>query len=226
MKSRIQHALVALYGAEESLPPNEPGSSKLRLEFNTQIVRLRTKLTRIAGPACMQEFDRAHPRLLALSSPSSKAPSPSAAAPEAQPSQAPQQPQLRESLRGPMPGRLSNEQLAHELALDRSFQLEDGGGCRSENPLLQQIRDRFHRAFWDSLVGDLCLETPCYARVLHVVADIRDGLHDLSVRASRPVDVQQVIDLDYIRRQAELGLYNWQDCLCLIATIFGVVQQV
>ena len=219
MKSRIQHALVALYGAEESLPPNEPGSSKLRLEFNTQIVRLRTKLTRIAGPACMQEFDRAHPRLLALSSPSSKAP-------EAQPSQAPQQPQLRESLRGPMPGRLSNEQLAHELALDRSFQLEDGGGCRSENPLLQQIRDRFHRAFWDSLVGDLCLETPCYARVLHVVADIRDGLHDLSVRASRPVDVQQVIDLDYIRRQAELGLYNWQDCLRLIATIFGVVQQV
>ena len=224
MKSRIQHALVALYGAEESLPPNEPGSSKLRLEFNTQIVRLRTKLTRIAGPACMQEFDRAHPRLLALSSPSSKAPSPSAAAPEAQPSQ--EQPQLRESLRGPMPGRLSNEQLAHELALDRSFQLEDGGGCRSENPLLQQIRDRFHRAFWDSLVGDLCLETPCYARVLHVVADIRDGLHDLSVRASRPVDVQQVIDLDYIRRQAELGLYNWQDCLRLIATIFGVVQQV
>ena len=222
MKSRIQHALVALYGAEESLPPNEPGSSKLRLEFNTQIVRLRTKLTRIAGPACMQEFDRAHPRLLALSSPSSKAPSAAAPSPEAP--EAPQQ--LRESLRGPMPGRLSNEQLAHELALDRSFQLEDGGGCRSENPLLQQIRDRFHRAFWDSLVGDLCLETPCYARVLHVVADIRDGLHDLSVRASRPVDVQQVIDLDYIRRQAELGLYNWQDCLRLITTIFGVVQQV
>ena len=222
MKSRIQHALVALYGAEESLPPNEPGSSKLRLEFNTQIVRLRTKLTRIAGPACMQEFDRAHPRLLALSSPSPKAPSAAAPSPEAP--EAPQQ--LRESLRGPMPGRLSNEQLAHELALDRSFQLEDGGGCRSENPLLQQIRDRFHRAFWDSLVGDLCLETPCYARVLHVVADIRDGLHDLSVRASRPVDVQQVIDLDYIRRQAELGLYNWQDCLRLITTIFGVVQQV
>ena len=221
MKSRIQHALVALYGAEESLPPNEPGSSKLRLEFNTQIVRLRTKLTRIAGPACMQEFDRAHPRLLAAS-PSPKAPSAAAPSPEAP--EAPQQ--LRESLRGPMPGRLSNEQLAHELALDRSFQLEDGGGCRSENPLLQQIRDRFHRAFWDSLVGDLCLETPCYARVLHVVADIRDGLHDLSVRASRPVDVQQVIDLDYIRRQAELGLYNWQDCLRLITTIFGVVQQV
>ena len=36
----------------------------------------------------------------------------------------------------------------------------------------------------------------------------------------------QVVNVDYIRDQAERGLYNWLECRNLITTIFRVVQQV
>ena len=53
---RIKHALLALYQAEEHLPPNEPEDSKLKIEFRTQIARLRSKLTQIAGSDALAEF--------------------------------------------------------------------------------------------------------------------------------------------------------------------------
>ena len=46
---RIKHALVALYQAEEHLPPDEPQDSQLRGEFVTQIECLRSKFAQIAS---------------------------------------------------------------------------------------------------------------------------------------------------------------------------------
>ena len=40
LTNSIKHALVALYQAEESLPPDEPDDSKLRIEFSVQIAKL------------------------------------------------------------------------------------------------------------------------------------------------------------------------------------------
>jgi hypothetical protein len=54
---RIKHALIALYQAEGHLPPDEPGNSKLRAEFRTQITRLRSKLQQIAGDGELTKFD-------------------------------------------------------------------------------------------------------------------------------------------------------------------------
>ena len=55
---RIKHALIALYQAEQHLPPDEPEDSKLKVEFRSQIQRLREKLTTIAGANAIEEFDR------------------------------------------------------------------------------------------------------------------------------------------------------------------------
>ena len=229
LSSRIKHALTALYSAEEKLPTSEPADSQLRREFTTQIGLLRAKLSRVAGPEALEQFDS-----------SRGAPAPLTGA-------------VLVPLTGgggavlasgggvaagggggvlasgggfrPVPGRLSNEQLAHELALDRTFQLDGSGGSSSEDPLYRQIRNTFHLAFWDSLVGDLHLETPCYVRVLQVVAELRDGLDTL--RGTRNLgNFMQVVNVDYIRDQAERGLYNWPECRNLITTIFRVVQQV
>ena len=120
---------------------------------------------------------------------------------------------------------MSNEQLAHELLLDPTFQLDESGGCSAENPVFHRIRESFHQAFWDSLVDDLRLATPCYVRVLRVLAEIRDGIHDLAGTRDS-CNIMEAVDLDFIRQQAEKGLYGWQDCLRLIAAIFGVIQQV
>ena len=76
---------------------------------------------------------------------------------------------------------MSNQQVAHELLLDPLFQLEDEG-CGShtaENPIFHNINESFHRQFWDSLEDDLKLEYPCYVRVIRVLGQICDGIHDL-----------------------------------------------
>ena len=50
---------------------------------------------------------------------------------------------------------MTNEQLAHELLLDPTFQLDESGGCSVENPVFHRIRESFHKTFWESLVDKL-----------------------------------------------------------------------
>ena len=196
---------------QEHLPPDEPEDSKLKVEFRTQIERLRSKLQQIAGVDALNRFDEqrrirpCQPPLASSSSPFGGGPSSSAYA--------------------ALPGRMSNEQLAHELLMDPTFQLDESGGCSTENPVFHRIRESFHQAFWDSLVDDLKLETPCYVRVLRVLGEIRDGINDLA--GSREAgNIAEAVDLDYIKKQAEEGLYTWSSCKSLIAAVVSVVQRV
>ena len=122
------------------------------MEFRAQIERLRGKLQQIAGREALDKFDE--DRLSGAFAASASVGTAGAHA--------------------ALPGRMTNEQLAHELLLDPEFRLDETGGCNSAvgNPVFNRIRDSFHRAFWDSLVDDLKLETPCYARVLRVLAEV------------------------------------------------------
>lgn len=54
---RIRHALIAIYGAQLSLPVNEPEDSRLSVELRAQIERLRAKIVQIAGAESLAEFD-------------------------------------------------------------------------------------------------------------------------------------------------------------------------
>ena len=58
----IKHALIALYQALKHLPPDEPEDSKLNLkmEFNSIIPRLRSKLQQVAGINALKAFDEEH----------------------------------------------------------------------------------------------------------------------------------------------------------------------
>jgi hypothetical protein len=197
---RIKHALIALYQAEEHLPPDEPVDSKLRVEFRTQITRLRGKLQQIAGPDALSEFDalRKSGRSIGVSG--------SSAAYSA------------------LPGRLTNEQLAHELLMNLEFQLDDTGGCSVENPVFHRIRESFHQAFWDSLADDLRLAQPCYGRVIRVLAEIRDGVSDLVGKPGG--DIHQIIDIEHITTQASAGAISWSDYKSLVAAVVIVIQRI
>ena len=120
---RIKHALIALYQAQVQLPPDEPEDSKLKVEFKTQIERLRNKLSQIAGSDALAQFDVVR---------ASDTYNPSVGN-DAIVSYA------------TLPGRLTNEQLAHELLLDPTFQLDDVGGSSAENPITHRIRESFHQ---------------------------------------------------------------------------------
>ena len=108
-----------------------------------------------------------------------------------------------------------NQQLAHELLLDPLFQLEEEGGPQTENPVFHNIRESFHRSFWDSLEDDLKLEYPCYVRVIRVLGQICDGIHDLCESSG----IREVVDLEFVSQQAQAGLYTWQSTQKLIAGI-------
>lgn len=201
---RIKHALVALYQARDHLPPDEPEDSKLKVEFRTQIERLREKLRQIAGVEAVNELDAK------LASGEIGSSSPPAPAGEAYAS---------------LPGRMTNEQLAHELLLDNSFQLHDTGGMEDSNPVFYRIRESFHKAFWDSLVDDLKLAVPCYVRVLRVLKEIHDGIVDLA--GNRELgSIGEVIDVDYIKDRAEKGAYSFEDAKTLFHGAYAIILRV
>jgi len=128
---RIKHALIALYGAQEHLPPDEPEDSKLKLEFRAQITRLRSKLQQIAGEAALAEFDanRGGANIGNRGGANIGSGPPGGGCAYAA-----------------IPGRLTNEQLAHELLHDPTFQLDEAGGCSAaENPVFHRIRESFHQ---------------------------------------------------------------------------------
>ena len=231
---RIKHALIALYQAEGHLPSDEPDDSKLKIEFRTQIERLRNKLLQIAGAEVLAKFDEDR-----LASAVSDAPDGNGGSND-------------DNGKGgggayaALPGRMTNEQLAHELLLDPTFQLDESGGCSIENPVFHRIRESFHavsfvlvfcficlstnisfnqQAFWDSLVDDLRLATPSYVRVLRVLAEIRDGINDLAGSREEGV-LRELVDLDYIKQQAEARLYDWTSCYKLVSSLVVVVQRV
>jgi hypothetical protein len=98
------------------------------------------------------------------------------------------------------------------------------GGCNIENPVFHRIRSSFHRAFWDSLVGDLQLASPCYTRILRVLAEIRDGISDLAGTVYQ-ASIMETIDVDLIKQQCEAGAYGWESCTRLISGIVDVIQR-
>ena len=195
---RIQHALLALYQARAHLPREEPADSKLNIEFETQITRLRSKLVQIAGRPALEKFDR--DRLL----------------------DAPLDPQPGVEMGTEiMPSRMSNEELAHEVLIDIKFQLSDSGGL--ENLVCLRIRETFHKAFWDSLGDDLRLSPPCYVRILRVLDEVRLGLLDLA--GTRHQDaIANCLDMELIKARADEGHYTWADSRRLIVDVTKVIR--
>jgi hypothetical protein len=126
---RICHALIALEEAQMHLPEDEPGDSRLSVEFRTQIERLRSKLQQIAGADKVKEYDDSR-----------------RAAREAGR-------QNRTSASGSVGGlrdRVSNEQMAHELMLDPSFELNDLAEAECCSCAVSTaIRQKFHQVCGD-----------------------------------------------------------------------------
>jgi hypothetical protein len=211
LTERIKHALTALYQAEDHLPADEAEGSKLRQEFKNQQNRLRYKLLQIAGEKVLKAFDEERgkgnlarptsaPLHAGISSSTSK---------------------QGETAYASLPGRMTNEQLAHELLLDPTFKLDDKGGSTVDNPVFSKIRESFHVAYWDSLVDDLRLPTPCYVRVLRVLEEIRDGVADLGNGTKEAKDIMNILDIELIKQQVEKGTFDWNSC---ITVVDGIIQ--
>ena len=230
LTSRITHALMALYQAEAALPVHREGDPplsealmNLNSEFVRQILRLREKLEQIGGAAAITAFDARLALVQRGGGMTTMEPL----------SNAPIETHVIFNEAGGN-GRLTNEELAHELFLDPFFQLrENGGGVGGsegeggwENRQYFLMRGMFERRFWDSVADDLRLAAgPCFALVLHLLDDVRKGLNDVSGMRER-AEVNELIDIEFIRQQAERGLYDVQRCLGLVEEIVRIIQRI
>ena len=66
--------------------------------------------------------------------------------------------------------RETNEEMAHELALDPNYQIDENGLHLDEHDV--KLRNTLNAALWDSLVSDL--SQPYFHRFINSLRDIRD----------------------------------------------------
>ena len=206
LSCRIKWALVALYRSKEYLSPNEPPDSKLRIDIEEQTQRLRYKLREISGEKALREFDEKHKITEASVA---LLPSQSGGA----------------VVYATLPGKISNQQMAHELLIDPGFQLTDEGGCVVEQNTYDRIRSTFERAYWDSLVDDLKQKpNPCYVRIFRVCCEIRDSIV-MQGRDEESHAIREVLDIDFIQQQTEAGLCGPERCKALIAGVVDILRR-
>ena len=83
-------------------------------------------------------------------------------------------------------------------------------------------------AFWESLADDLRLSPPCYARVVKVLTEVRDGIADLaqgSAARRNAAGINDVLDMDLIKQQIDRG-FEWRGCVKLIQDVASILTQV
>lgn len=218
LATRIRRALLALYQAVQTLPSDEPEDSPLRIEFTTQIARLRTKMLQICGEGALADLDAERINHIPPTPPAQ-------GLDEALP------PPPAVQTHSPIPPRLSNEQMALAILIDGDFIVEDDdddtNGAR-QGSVSGEMRERLHRAFWESLEHDLSQPTPLFTRALRVLEEVHTALSTIPetpLPAQEAVVLNEAINIEHIRTQAEAGLFSWESCVRLVAAVVGVANE-
>jgi hypothetical protein len=211
--TRVKHALVALYQAHSQLPSHEPANSPLRREFSAQVARLLNKLQHIGGINALTAFMADNPVPDGIVLPALDGATPAAAALTAAP---PSNDPLFHVTAG-FPSRMTNEDLAHALLIDSRFAIDDEGTMTSQ---YQDVRNRFHRAFWDSVVSDLTLHpNPCFTRVMRVIEEVRSSLCELGGVWPMEIDTVQ------LQTRAEQRAMTWEDFVAVVRSILEAIRR-
>jgi hypothetical protein len=248
LAGRIRHAIRGLESAMETEDANE--NEPIREEILKQHKRLREKLVQIEGVTSEDGEEQQQPSSSSSSSKRHKNASGTASAATSA-SVAKKTSSVgggaannkggiydSSNSSGNENNGMTNEQLAHELLLDPLFELrsmyDDDDATRKKDPFADErlvkttLRKVFERAFWDSLLDDLCLQPcPLYSRVMSVLEEIRNGVCSLSkIRGEQPSGIAQrimdVIDTELITQRIGAGALDYHDCIGLVDCIIDV----
>ena len=116
---------------------------------------------------------------------------------------------------------ISNMYLAHEIAVDKDFMLQDLKP--KESPLEQQVKEIVHRAFWDVLDEQLKEDPPNFAQALVLIQEVKDGILGLLVPQQKRIieSINGKLDLDLITQQAENGVLNFHDYAAYVINLMS-----
>jgi hypothetical protein len=93
---------------------------------------------------------------------------------------------------------MTNEQLVHEMLLDKDFKVDGNAGMGHEQLVTSRVRETFERAFWGSLAEDLSCQPPMHDRVLSVFREVRVGIEGLSQGHPEQAKIGELIDTETI----------------------------
>ena len=202
---RIKHALVALLEARKLLPLDDFENSEQEKSFLEDLGRLKNKLIHIGGPMKWQQFEKDYPEITTL-----------------QISRISQESSSNHEFKNK---RMTNEELAHELLLKPTFQLTEAMASGCFDVITQRIRESFREAFWSSLEDDLRLSEPCYARILKLLAEVRDGIAELA-GSEVSSQVRELVDIDLISQQTQMKVFDWTQVIQLLTGIVNIIKRV
>lgn len=218
---RLRHAIIGIEQEIRNEMQKEEAvrNQSLLKELSAQLERMKVKLSMLAVHSDITEAERAEAAAESLAVPARVSKEDALLAASLQSDHAPATSGIG----------MTNEQLAHELLLDPSFQLHADYGCApgSEMVVRTRIRNVFERAFWDSLLDDLCLKPcPLFSRVLNVLDETQKGLLGISRMmkdASIRQQIEDVMDTDFIKRRIADGAWDYDDGTSLLGSIFQVI---
>merc|ERR1712012_1223933 len=104
---------------------------------------------------------------------------------------------------------LTNMALAHEIAVDKNFQLTK---IQPETELEKQIKEVMQRAFWDILKEQLESEPPVYTQALQLFTEIKTMLYSclLPQHEKLKEKIESVLDLEVIQQQIDAEVLEFE----------------
>jgi hypothetical protein len=126
----------------------------------------------------------------------------------------------------PNADRVSNEQLAHEILINPSFQLDDNGSISGR---AKCINSSFIDTFWSDLLNELTRPEPCFACSLGVLGYLLDGLNDIldsshDSHVGLRLEAETILNINHIKDSNVLS--DWSSCKDLFDKIFDFIIRV
>lgn len=105
---------------------------------------------------------------------------------------------------------VENMVLAHEIAVDNNFRIEKVDPL--DNSLEKTVEVMIHRAFWDILESQLNESPTNYKQSLVLLKEIKENVLSLLLPQHTRLqqEIEEILDLDLIRQQAENGILDFQ----------------
>eukprot|EP00096_Caligus_rogercresseyi_P001295 TRINITY_DN1204_c2_g3_i1.p1 TRINITY_DN1204_c2_g3~~TRINITY_DN1204_c2_g3_i1.p1 ORF type:complete len:505 (-),score=132.02 TRINITY_DN1204_c2_g3_i1:1035-2549(-) len=104
---------------------------------------------------------------------------------------------------------LTNMVLAHEIAVNRDFKLED---LKPESSALEKnVKDMLHKVFWDQLREELSRSPPAFQGALSVFGEAKGiilKLLTLPQHSRLQTEIMEKLDLELIEQQAANGVLD------------------
>ena len=117
---------------------------------------------------------------------------------------------------------LTNMALAHEIAVDKNFELSK---IQPENELEKQIKEVMQRAFWDLLSEQLAQDPPVYTQAIQLFMEVKTMLYSILLPQHEKLKekIESILDLEVIQQQIDAQVLEFSQYAGYILGIMGML---